>query len=548
VGARVARIAASGFRITEQAPKKGKVFRNRINAAMVCRYAFGPFVLDAGRGLLVRDGEPVPAGRRALLVLQALLEARGKVVDKARLIAFGWPGVVVEESNLSVQVAALRKLLGPRPDGADWIVTVPRLGYRLDESSVVQDQASGPATAGPGGPAGSGLRPSVAVLPFTNLSADPAQEYFVDGITDDVIAALTRFRWFFVAGRSPSYAFKAREIDSKQAGRELGVRYLVRGSVRKDGGRVRIAVELTDAENGRCAWADHHDFDLTDVFAVQDQIARRVAASIEPELLRSETGTVAARPRGGTVTGWDLVARGCWFFHQVTQPTHLRARELFLQARQIDPGPPEAHLWLARVDAGLLAFGWAEDPARIQREGMQAALEAVRMDEKSCYAHYSLAIVSVMSDALDLALRAGEAAVEASPSFALGYLVLGMARFYSGDAAGAQAPLRQGLELNRHDPHNFVWYRLLALAELFAGQPEQALQTAGMALKVRPQWRPTMETMAACHAARGDAGAAREWLLQAGSQEPVAGDALHPLWRHNPGWAARMRAWLDDGR
>lgn len=514
---------------------------------MASRFTFGPYLLDAERDSLARNGVPLAVGQRALRVLHALLEARGKVVDKARLIQLGWPGLVVEESNLSVQVAALRKLLDPRPDGGSWIVTVPRLGYRLEESMPLRAEPGEPAAAPSSNAPAPDPRPSVAVLPFTNLSADPDQDYFVDGITDDVIAALTRFRWFFVAGRSPSYAYKAREVDAMHAGQELGVRYLVLGSVRKAGERVRIAVELIDAANGRCAWADHYDFDLVDVFAVQDQITQRVAASIEPELLKSETSTAAARPRGGTVSGWDLIARGCWYFHQVTLPTHLRARELFLQARQIDPGLPEAHLWLARVDAGMLAFGWAPDPAQIQREGMQAALEAVRMDEKSCYAHYSLAIVSVMSDALDLAIRAGEKAVELSPSFALGHLVLGMASFYAGDASGAQAPLRQGLELNRHDPHNFVWYQLLALAQLFAGDAEQALRTARIALQVRPQWRPAMETMAACHTALGDTAAADAWRQQALSQPAVSGDALQPLWRRNPAWAARMRAWLGNG-
>lgn len=521
-----------------------EIFRNDVRIlTMANRFAFGPFLFDAARGTLLRDGAALPLGGRALRVLQALLEARGQVVDKARLTAIGWPGLVVEESNLSVQIAALRKVLGPAPDSAHWIATVPRAGYRLAGMVLVLDGAEGTA-AEPPEPAPSGQRPSVAVLPFINLSADPAQDYFVDGMTDDVIAALTRFRWFFVAGRSSSYALKSRQVDAKQAGHELGVRYLVQGSVRRAGEQVRTSVELIDATNGHCVWADRHDFELVDVFAVQDEIVQRVVGAIEPELLKSETGAVAARQRSGTVTGWDLVARGCWYFHQVTQPTHLHARELFRQARQVDRDLPEAHSWLARVDAGLLAFGWAPDAAQTQREGMEAALEAVRMDEKNCYAHYSLAIVSVMSDAFDLAIRAGEMAIEVSPSFALGHLVLGMARLYSGDAAGAQAPLTQGLQLNRHDPHNFVWNNLLALVLLFGDGPQRgALESASAALKVRPQWRPAMETMAACHAALGQSEASREWQDRA-RVAPITGDALQPLWRHNPQWAAKMQEWL----
>jgi tetratricopeptide (TPR) repeat protein len=321
------------------------------------------------------------------------------------------------------------------------------------------------------------------------------------------------------------------------------VRYLVQGSVRRAGERVRIAVELVDAVDGRCLWAERYDFDLDDVFAVQDRIAARIAGSVEPELLKSET-EVLTRRRGGSASAWDLVARGCSYFHQITGPTHRKARELFLQARQLDPELAEAWIWLARVDAGILAFGWNEDAAEIRREGLAAAHEAVRRDEKNCYAHYSLAIMGVMSDSFDLAIRAAEKAVEVSPSFALGHLVLGMAHLYSGNAESAILPLEQGLALNRHDPHNFVWYNILALSQLYRGESEAGLRQAEMSLKIRPQWRSAMETLAACCAELGKVDAAREWREQLAELTPAPGDALQPLWRRNPAWAARMQAWL----
>jgi TolB-like protein len=500
------------------------------------RLVFGPFVLDTERATLTRDGAPLAVGQRALNVLQVLAEAAGGVVNKASLIERAWPGLVVEESNLSVQIAALRKALGPTPDGGDWIVTVPRVGYRLLGDHASAHAAHGEARA----PAS---RPSVAVLPFANLSGDASQDYFVDAITDDVIAALTRFRWFFVAGRSPSYAFKSRDVDVRQAGQVLGVRYVVRGSVRKAGERVRIAVELDDVVEDRCVWADHHDFDIVDVFTVQDQIAQRVAASIEPELLKTETGSAAAGRRGANLTAWDLLAQGCWYFHQVTQPTHLRARELFLQARALDPEMPDAPSWLARVDAGMLAFGWAPDESQIRAEGMAAALEAVRRDERNCYAHYSLAIVAVMSDAPELAISAAEKAIEVSPSFALGHLVLGMGQLYAGDPAGAQQSFEHGLRLNAHDPHNFVWLNALAVSHLMQDDAEGALRLAQASLKVRPQWRPAVRTVAACYAALGHETQAQDWREQLARTPPVAGDTLGAMWRRNPQWAARMAGW-----
>ncbi len=509
-------------------------------------YSFGDFVFDSERRSLLRDGKPVAVGQRGLQVLQVLLEARGRVVEKATLFEQGWPGLVVEESNLSVQIAALRKLLGRTPDGSDWIVTVPRHGYRLVGATAAGD-AAGEATAGNPGDAQPAPepRPSIMVLPFTHLGTDPAQDYFADGITDDVIAALTRFRWFFVIGRSTSYAYRDKHVEARELGRELGVGYLVQGSVRKAAERVRISVELIDARNGLCLWAEHYDLDLSDVFSVQDQIARKVAGSVEPELLRSETNSPVHR-RPGSVTAWDLVARGCSFFHQVTEATHRRARELFMQARQVDPELVDAWIWLARVDAGILAFGWAEDADAIRREGVAAAHEAVRRDEKNCYAHYSLAIMAIMSDEPDLGIQAAEKAVEESPSFALGHLVLGMALLYSGDPGAATRPLEQGLELNRHDPHNFVWYNVLALSRLFRGDTEGALDSARMSLKIRPLWRSSMETMAACCARLGRVEEAHEWRVRLSGLASAPGDALQPMWQHNPDWAASMRAWLAD--
>jgi TolB-like protein len=510
------------------------------------RFAFGPFLLDAGRGMLLRDGSPVPLGRRGLLILQALLEAQGEVVPKENLMNLGWPGLVVEDSNLSVQIAALRKQLGPAPEGADWIETVPRVGYRLVGSAVVErterDMPS-PATES----SGPGLRPSITVLPFENLSDDPAQQYFADGVTEDIIAALTRFRWFFVTGRNASFAYHAKQVDVATAAQELGVRYLLQGSMRKSGDQIRISAQLVDAIRSHCIWAEHFDFGIVDVFSVQDQIAQQVAGSLEPQLLKSEAGRAAARRRAGTVTGWDLVAQGSWYFHQVTQATHRRARELFRQARQIDPELPEARIWLARVDAGLVAYGWSDHPSEDRHEGMQAALEAVQMDERSPYAHYALAIISVYSESFDLANRAGEKAVEVSPSFALGHLVCGMARLFSGDAEGAVTPLELGLKLNRYDPQNFIWYNVLALAYFFRRDLEEAMQRALMSLSIRPTWRSSMETVIACCAALGRVDVARHWNEQIQVLEKASGDALEPLWLSNPHWARDMQALLRRG-
>jgi TolB-like protein len=500
---------------------------------MAKRYAFGPFLLDSARGTLTRDGAALAVGQRGLRVLQVLLEAAGEPVAKAELMQQAWPGLVVEDSNLSVQVAALRKALGaPAAGGGEWILTVPRLGYRVPGIAAVEDADLAPL----GHPAvDHGGRPAIAVLPFTHLGDDPAQEYLADGITEALITALTRFRWFSVTGRNASQVYKLKPVDHRDVAADLGVRYLVEGSVRRSGARLRISAQLVDAASGRCEWADSRDFADTDLFEVQDAMAQQVAGAIEPELLKS-AGSVAAHRHGGSVSAWDLVAQGSWLFHHVTRPTHLKARELFRQAGRIDAELTEARLWLGRVNAGLVAYGWSDDPARDLAEGQAAALEAVQLDEKNPYAHYALAIVSNYLDDFALALRSAEKAVELSPSFALGHLVHGMAALYAGDAGLAMQSLEHGLRLNRYDPQNFVWYNVLALACLFAGRFEEALRHATASLKVRPSWRAAMRTAAAASAALGRQDEARRWSRQ-WSQAPAAADALQPLWRCHPGWA-----------
>ena len=224
-------------------------------------------------------------------------------------------------------------------------------------------------------------RLSVAVMPFANVGGEKEQEYFADGITEDIITALGRFRWFFVIARNSSFVYKDKAIDPKQIARELGVQYLLEGSVRKSGEAVRISARLVDATTGAQIWAERYDLAMTEVFAIQDEIAERVVGEIEPELLKTESNLAAAR-HTGNMTAWDLVRRGTWCFHQVTRPTHLQARGLFREACRLDPQLPEAHIWRARVCNGSITYGWSDDPSADLQEALQAALRAIYLDEK----------------------------------------------------------------------------------------------------------------------------------------------------------------------
>ena len=508
---------------------------------LICR--FGPFILDLQRGTLVREGRAIAVGVKGLSLLCALLQAPGQVLSKSALMEAAWPGLVVEESNLTVQIAALRKLLGPQPDGCDWIVTVPRVGYRFNGTVRSIDLGAGNKATGER-PEASAERSSILVLPLANNSGHKEQEYLADGITDDVITALTRFRWFRVIGRSTSFVYKGKSVSSKQIASELGVRYVLEGSVRRSGQQVRVSVQLVDAASASQIWAERYEMELTEAFAIQDAIAERVVGAIEPELLKTES-LPAGAPHSGNMTAWDLVRRGTWHFHRVGQETHLHARELFREACRLDPELAEAHAWLGRVSAGIVAYGWSDNPANDIKEGLDAGLRAIRLDERSPYSHYALAICSAFANAPEQAVLAAEKAIEVSPSFALGHLVLGMGHLFRGNAAEAISPLERGLKLNPNDPQNFVWLNLLSLAHLFAGAHDKALAAAIKGRKVRPAWRPIHETLTCCYGALNQHQEARDCRAEMAQLEKPPGDALEPLRLRNPNWVEQLSNWVS---
>lgn len=476
------------------------------------RYSFGPFVLDADRETLLRDGSPIALGGKALLLLRLLLDAQNRAVAKSELIDAAWPGTAIEESNLSVQIANLRKALGPGPTGGEWIATVPRVGYRF-VGDISRTSLPGPSTS---------ARPIVLVNSFVDATGEQNGSALAAGLTDDVVAALGRYRWFAITRQGNDAA------------------YTLSGSVRRSGSRIRISAQLAAPETGAHVWAEKYDVEAADLFGLQDELAARVAGAIEPELLRSE-----ARRLDGDRSARDLVRQGTLLFHRITRETHLEARALFQQASRLDPALAEAHIWIARVDGGLLAYGWSEDAQADTKEGLSAALTAIRLDEQNAYAHYGLAIVSVYAGNLEQGRLAAERAVEVNASFALGHLVLGMTRLFMGDAGGAIAPLERGLELSPHDPQNFIWLNLLALAHALSGNAAAGLEVAYRMLKVRPDWRPGFETLAYCQALLGRSSDARRSAAQLRRLEDVSGDALAPLRSGNPIWAAQIAKTLS---
>jgi TolB-like protein len=503
---------------------------------------FGPFRLDLSRRELWQGDKLIPVGARALDILCLLVSARGDVVSKDELMAKVWPGIVVEENNIQVHVSALRKALAGTTNGQALLVTVPGRGYRFvglePEFPVTEarlpDQPEHPPLPD---------KPSIAVLPFVNLSGDAEQEYFADGIAEDLITALARFRWFFVIARNSSFTYKGKAIDVKQIAREFGVRYVLEGSVRRSADHVRISVQLIDANAGTQIWGERFDRELLDLFAVQDEITEQVAGAIEPELLKAEGGRAIARSPGN-LSAWDLVRQGTWHFHQLTEPTHRRALQLFREAARFAPDLAEAQMWVSRAATGVAAYGWCRDPDAVLRESLAAALTAVRSDEKDAYSHFALAMTHVFLGNLVEAVRAAEKAIELSPSFALAHVGLGMGLLYSGRPREAIKPMAHGLRLNPFDPQNSHWFRVQALALYFSDQKEHALAAAQRALKARPGWPLTLETAAICHVALGQIEEARACLAQMRNTPAPKADPTAIMRKRNPKWAAEITAQL----
>ncbi len=339
-------------------------------------------------------------------------------------------------------------------------------------------------------------KPSIAVLPFTNISHDPEQEFFVDGITDDLITVLSHYRWFFVIARNSSFVFKGRSADAKQVARELGVRYILEGSVRRAGSRVRINGQLVDAESGNHLWAEQYDRDLSDIFAVQDEITQSVVAAIEPELLMAE-GQRAVRRPPANLDAFECYQRGMWHFHQFTSGDNREAESWLRRAIELDPTFAQGWMGLARVLNASIWYAWSQDAERDRQEGYAAALRGVDLDNRDPYCFYALTLQRLISREQVKALESAQRAIDLTPNFAVGHFSLGWARIFTGNFASAVDPLHRAMRLSPHDPINFSYLNALALAHYHQEEYEQALTYANRSYGLRRLYN-SGRTLLAC--------------------------------------------------
>jgi TolB-like protein/class 3 adenylate cyclase len=387
-------------------------------------------------------------------------------------------------------------------------------------------------------------RPSIAVLPFVNMSGDPEQEYFADGISEDIITGLSKLRWFFVIARNSSFAYKGKAVDVKRVARELGVRYVLEGSVRKGGNRMRITAQLIDAATGNHLWADRYDGELTDVFALQDEITKKVVAAIEPKLLEAEG--IRSQSRSPEDLGaWDMVIQANSLFWRLTKAETEAAIAILRRAVELYPdyAPAQSMLAFMLLISGYL--GWAlMEPQLQQAAGFAARAEEI--DHSDPWAHLALGYVAFVRRRTSAAAAEFQRALALNPNFAAAHGYLGRTLAFDGQSEQAITHLKEAIRLSPHDPQNAIFTTGLAVAHYFAGRFAEAVEYSRETLQRRSAFTAGNRIYCASLAQNGQIDEAREALAQL--------KVLHPdlsiAWieRNVPYTAAPMAKFVDGMR
>jgi TolB-like protein len=461
------------------------------------RYLFEDFALDPDRRELLRGTKPVPLEPQVFDLVLFLVRHRDRVVSREDLIASVWNGRIVSESALSTRINAARAALGDSGEDQRLIKTLPRRGLRFVGAVREEQIAAAPARSATLG----SEKPSIAVLPFDNLSGDREKDYVSDGIVDDIITALSRNRAFFVVARNSSFTYKGKPTDAKEIAHALGVRYLLEGSVRNAGGRVRVVAQLIEAETGHHLWADRFDGDMAEIFEVQDQIVTRVVGAIAPQLERAE---IDRAKRGGTenVAAYDLYLRGIDRWNQWSKDGNAAALQLFHAAIDKDPDfstpyglAASCHL-LAKANDWASDFDTAELSRLIERAADIGNDDAVAL----CWAGHAHAYF--FKD-VERALLLIDRALELDVNLAIAWQRSGWVRGYAGDPEGAIESLNKAIRLNPLDPRVFLTQSAMGFAHFVAGRDAEAAAWAAMALRVKPNWMPALRVALASGAMLG---------------------------------------------
>jgi pentatricopeptide repeat protein len=473
-------------------------------------FLFEGFRLDRQARTLFRRDEagaflPIAIGQRAFEVLDVLVGRAGDLVSRDEFMAAVWPATVVQDTNLNMQIAALRRVLDEWRADSSCIQTVPGRGYRF--AVPVTLVAADTAALRPNGPLPLPDKPSLAVMPFQNISGDPEQEYFADGMVDEIITALSRIRWLFVIARNSSFTYKGQAVDVKQVGHEFGVRYVLEGAVRKAGGRVRISAQLIDATTGAHLWAERFDGPLEEIFELQDKVAVSVAGVIEPTLQAAEIARSAYRPTID-LTAFDLYLRA--LRRQFERNSLVHALDLLGQAIERDPHYGPALALAAQCHQALEVNGWAEDLVAARRTSIDLARRALRSspDYPDVLALAAF-VLGYFGEDIDVSLRLIDRCLTLNPSHARGWHWSGLLRVFAGQPEVGLGHFENYLRLSPRDRLP-TYLNGVGEAYFFSRRFDEAAASLLASLDLAPNFPVTYRVLASCYAHMGRLDKARE--------------------------------------
>jgi adenylate cyclase len=468
-------------------------------------FLFEAFWFDRRAGALFRRDEggalvPVAIGSRALAVLDNLVARQGDLVSKEEIMDAVWPGTVVEDNNLTVQISALRRVLDHGRAGSSCIQTIAGRGYRFAGAVSRAPPAATPTLPD---------KPSIAVLPFTNMGGDPEQGYFADGMVEEIITALSRIRWLFVIARNSSFTYKGQPIDVNQVGRELGVRYVLEGSVRKAGGRVRITAQLIDASDRTHLWADRFEGSLEDVFDLQDKVASTVAGVIEPTLQAAEMARSRSRPTID-VTAYDLFLRALAQSLSYERDQLTQAIDLLQQVMERDPQYGPAVALAAHCHQRFEVMNWAEDLEAVRLTSIGFARQALRVgpDDPDVLALAAFTL-GYFGEDIDVALDLIDRCLALNPSHARAWHWSGLLRIFAGQPERALDDFQNYLRLSPRD-RLASYMNGIGEAHFFCRRFDEAAVNLLGSLERAPGFPITYRVLASCYAHMGRLDDAQE--------------------------------------
>jgi TolB-like protein len=473
------------------------------------RYLFDEYAFDTDRRELHRGPEVVSVAPQVFDLLDYLIRNRERVVSKDDLINAIWNGRSVSDAALTTRLNAARSAIGDSGEEQRLIKTLPRKGFRfVGPVREAQGAAGGEVANSPVEPTKPALtlpdKPSIAILPFTNLSSDPEQDYFADGMVEEIITALSHFRQLFVIARNSSFTYKGRAVDVKVVGRELGVRYVLEGSVRKAANRVRITGQLVDTATGAHLWADRFDGGLSDVFDLQDQVTESVVGAIAPAVEKAEIERAKRKPTD-SLDAYTLYLRGLAKSYQFTnRQANDEALRLFNSAIELDPDFAAAYGRAAHCYVGAKTNGWISDTANEIAEVTRLAQRAVELgrDDAIVLTPSGWALAFVVRD-LEVGAALIDRALVLNSNLAEAWLYGGWVKNYLGEPEPAIERFARAMRLSPLDPRVMAIRSGTAYAHFFLGRYDEAASWAAMALQDNPDYQPGLRIAAASNAMAG---------------------------------------------